>query len=386
MFVSELEWRGLVHQVSSPKLVEEMAKGNITLFAGFDPTADSLHVGHLLPLVALKRAAMLGHHPIALIGGATGLIGDPSGKSAERQLLARETVQANVDAITVQIKGLVPEATVVNNADWFSQFNLLDFLRDVGKHFSVTAMLARDAVKSRLESENGISFTEFTYILLQAFDFLHLNRTLGCKLQIGGSDQWGNISSGIDLIRRDGREAFGLTMPLITNASGEKFGKTVKGAVWLDAKKTSPHEMFQFFFNTPDADVCRFTRLFTFLPQEAIAELEEETASVPAQRIAQRALAQQICQFVHGVDGQETAELHVELGNLLLDVLVAAKFCSSRNDARNQIKQGAVKLGGIVVTDIEKKLSVEDFSSDSTRILSKGKKSRCKLFFQPKAI
>ncbi len=380
MFVNELAWRGLVHQVSSPKLAEVMDAEKVTLFAGFDPTADSLHIGHLLPLVCLKRAAMLGHHPIALIGGATGLIGDPSGKSAERQLLTRETVQMNVDAIAAQIKRLVPEAVVVNNADWFNQFNVLDFLRDVGKHFSVNAMLARDAVKNRLEGENGISFTEFTYILLQAFDFLHLNRIAGCRLQIGGSDQWGNISSGIDLIRRDGREAFGLTMPLITNANGEKFGKTVKGAVWLDANKTSAHEMFQFFFNTPDADVCRFAKLFTFLEQKAIEELEHHTASAPEKRIAQRVLAQQICQFIHSTDGNETPELTVDTGSLLIDALVQAKFCTSKNDARNQIKQNAVKLNGVVVVDTEKKFVAEDFNS--TCILSKGKKSRCKLLLR----
>ncbi len=379
MFVRELEWRGLVHQISSPNLIEAMNTPQ-HLFAGFDPTADSLHIGHLLPLICLKRAALLGHKPIALIGGATGLIGDPSGKSAERQLLSRASVQANVDAIAAQIKRLVPEAIVVNNADWFNQFNVLDFLRDVGKHFSVNAMLARDAVKNRLEGENGISFTEFTYILLQAFDFLHLNRQLDCRLQIGGSDQWGNISSGIDLIRRDGREAFGLTMPLITNANGEKFGKTVKGAIWLNADKrlahdTSVHDMFQFFFNTSDEDVCRFLRLFTFLSEDAIKELEHLTKSEPQKRAAQRALAQNVCQFVHGVTGEEIPELLVKHGSLLIDALVQTGFCSSRNDARNQIKQNAVKFNGIVVTDTEKRLD-EEFGP---HILSKGKKSRCRI-------
>lgn len=376
MFVQELEWRGLVHQISSPKLVEVMS-GSSRLFAGFDPTADSLHVGHLLPLVCLKRAAMLGHHPIALIGGATGLIGDPSGKAAERQLLARETVQANVEAIAVQIKRLVPEAVVVNNADWFTQLNVLDFLRDVGKHFSVNAMLTRDAIKSRLEGENGISFTELTYMLLQAFDFLHLNRTLNCKLQIGGSDQWGNISSGIDLIRRDGHEAFGLTMPLITNSNGEKFGKTVKGAIWLDAQKTSANDMFQFFFNISDTDVCRFVKMFTFAGKATVAALEESTQNDPQSRVAQRFLAREICKFVHGIDGQEIPKLHVGVGSLLLDVLVQAGFCSSRNDARNQIRQDGIKLNNVVINDLGKKICTEDFRPDC--ILSKGKKFRCML-------
>jgi tyrosyl-tRNA synthetase len=380
MFVKELEWRGLIQQTSSPELAEIMGKESLTLFAGFDPTADSLHVGHLLPLICLKRAAILGHHPIALIGGATGLIGDPSGKSTERQLLTREAVQANVDAIAAQIKRLIPEAEVINNIDWFDNINVLDFLRHTGKHFSINTMLARDAVKSRLVGEKGISFTEFTYMLLQAFDFLHLNRTVNCRLQIGGSDQWGNISSGIDLIRRDGREAFGLTLPLLTNSNGEKFGKTVHGAVWLDASKTTAHDMFQFFFNTTDENVIKLLKLFTFISSETIAELAESTAFNPAKRAAQLSLAKHVCQFVHGSDGTEIPKLHVGVGSLLVDALVRAKACVSRNDARSQIKQRAVKINDIVVIDTERKIFNEDLTVDSTCTISKGKRWSCKLF------
>lgn len=377
MFVDELNWRGLLHQVSSPKLADLMSRESLTLYAGFDPTADSLHVGHLLPLIALKRAELLGHKPIALIGGATALIGDPSGKSQERNLLTNDVVCDNVNAIFKQIRRIIPTVAVDNNIFWFKSISILDFLRNTGKDFSVNAMLNRDAVKSRLESDNGISFTEFSYILLQAFDFLHLNRTAECRLQIGGSDQWGNITSGIDLIRRDGREAFGVTLPLITNSSGEKFGKTAKGAVWLDANKTTPQELFQFFFNTPDADVVMFLRFFTFLDQAAIAELEQKTINAPEERAAQIALAKAVCQIVHGVDGQEILVVQIDSGISLLDVLVQIGFCPSRSDARNQIKQNGIKINNTAVTDFTKTFNESDFSSEV--ILSRGKKLKCKL-------
>lgn len=375
-FIAELEWRGLIQQVSSPKLTEAMEKP-IGLYAGFDPTSDSLHVGHLLPLITLKRAKEAGHNVIALIGGATALIGDPSGKSTERNLINREVVRTNTEAIEKQIRFIMPSAVICNNIEWFDDFNVISFLRDVGKHFSVNAMLNRDAVKSRLETEQGLSFTEFSYILLQAYDFSYLNAYVGCELQIGGSDQWGNIVSGIDLIRRRDREAFGLTLPLLTNSNGEKFGKTVKGAVWLDPNKTSPQDLFQFFFNTPDADVVRLLKFFTFLNQQEIRALEEQVKAAPEKRAAQKALATSVCQLVHGVSGTEPSVVFVNPGTKLIDVLVRSELCSSKTDARNQIEQGGIKLDSQVIRDVDTVLDVKDLAPSP--VLSRGKKHQRQL-------
>jgi tyrosyl-tRNA synthetase len=308
--LAEFEWRGLVYD-STEGLSDRLAAGRVTAYAGFDPTAASLHVGHLLPAIALARLQRFGHSPIAVVGGGTGMIGDPSGKSQERVLLSRDEVDGHVAAIRKQLERLLDVepaagaavARVVNNADWLAQFDLLGFLRDTGKHFTVNSLLQKDSVRRRLESEDGLSFTEFSYLLLQARDFLELFDRFECTLQLGGSDQWGNITAGIDLIRKvRGRKAHGLVMPLLTTASGVKFGKTEAGAVWLDPSQTSPFKFYQFWLNTDDADVVKYLKYFTFLDRPAIAQLADATAAAPEKREAQRVLAAEVTAHVHGAD------------------------------------------------------------------------------------
>src|SRR6266498_1862161 len=283
----ELQWRGLIHDCTDAAALNERLKaGPITLYAGFDPTAESLHVGNLVPLLVLRRFQLFGHHPIAVAGGATGCIGDPSGKSAERQLLGKETLAANIARQKEQLRRWLDfdaranPARLVDNAEWTAPVSYLDFLRDIGKHFSVNVMVAKESIRARMEDrEAGISYTEFSYMLLQAFDFCHLCREFNCELQIGGSDQWGNITAGIDLCRKKlGRHVFGLTLPLITNADGTKFGKTEAGAVWLDVKRTSVYQFYQFWIRTDDRDVVRYLKFFTFLSREEIASLETKHA------------------------------------------------------------------------------------------------------------
>ena len=283
----ELTWRELVYDVTEG-LSELLGSQSITAYAGFDPTADSLHVGHLLPLMGLARLQRFGHTPIAIVGGGTGMIGDPSGKSQERNLLSAAQIDANVSAIRTQLERFLDferpgnAARIVNNADWLGTVGLLTFLRDAGKHFTVNYMLQKESVNRRLESEEGISFTEFSYLLLQAYDFLQLFDRFGCTVQLGGSDQWGNITAGIDLIRKlRAKKSHGLVMPLVTTASGVKFGKTEKGAVWLDPRRTSPFAFFQFWLNTDDRDVLRYLRSFTFLESDRIAELSASVAANP---------------------------------------------------------------------------------------------------------
>jgi tyrosyl-tRNA synthetase len=314
--LAEFEWRGLVYD-STEGLSDRLAAGRVTAYAGFDPTAASLHVGHLLPAIALARLQRFGHSPIAVVGGGTGMIGDPSGKSQERVLLSRDEVDGHVAAIRKQLERLLEVepaagaavARVVNNADWLAQFDLLGFLRDTGKHFTVNSLLQKDSVRRRLESEDGLSFTEFSYLLLQARDFLELFDRFECTLQLGGSDQWGNITAGIDLIRKvRGRKAHGLVMPLLTTASGVKFGKTEAGAVWLDPSQTSPFKFYQFWLNTDDADVVKYLKYFTFLDRPAIAQLADATAAAPEKREAQRVLAAEVTAHVHGADHVERAK------------------------------------------------------------------------------
>ena len=307
-FFEDLRWRGLVQQCSDEAgLIKALDTGPVTLYCGFDPTAESLHVGNLVPLISLARFQRAGHRTLALVGGATGLIGDPSGKSTERALQSDEQVRERAARIAAQLSQFVDttdtaRGAVVNNLDWTQGVSMLSFLRDVGKHFSVGAMLARDSVKSRLAREGeGISFTEFSYMLLQAFDFHELARLHGCTLQIGGSDQWGNMVSGADLIRRKlGRDAFALTFPLLTTHDGKKFGKSEKGAVWLDASLTSVWDFFQFWLNAADADVIRLLKLFTFVPRADIEALERELHANPGSRSAQRRLAMEMTSLVHG--------------------------------------------------------------------------------------
>ena len=306
-FIDELRWRGLLTQVSDEAgLLEHLDTGCRTLYCGFDPTADSLHIGSLVPLLALRRFQLQGHRPLLLLGGATGLIGDPSGRDDERSLNQEKTVSTWVDALRAQVSRFLDfdavdgsAAKIVNNLDWTADLGVIEFLRDIGKHFSVNGMIQRESVKARLErAEQGISYTEFSYMLLQAMDFLRLAQNEGCSLQIGGSDQWGNIVSGIDLIRRHmGQTAYAFTMPLVTKADGTKFGKSASGAVWLDPQKTSPYAFYQFWLNSADADVANFLRLFTFLTRQEIADLEVLMQERPERREAHRKLAQEVTEL-----------------------------------------------------------------------------------------
>jgi len=315
-FVEELKWRGMVHTMM-PGTEELLAKEQVTAYLGIDPTADSLHIGHLCGVMMLRHFQRCGHKPLALIGGATGMIGDPSGKSAERNLLDEETLRHNQACIKEQLAKFLDfesdasnKAELVNNYDWMKNFSFLDFAREVGKHITVNYMMAKDSVKKRLngESRDGLSFTEFTYQLLQGYDFLHLYETKGCKLQMGGSDQWGNITTGTELIRRtNGGEAFALTCPLITKADGGKFGKTESGNVWLDAKYTSPYKFFQFWLNVSDDDAARYIKIFTSLTEEEIGHLTAEHAEAPHLRVLQKRLAKEVTIMVHSEDDYNAA-------------------------------------------------------------------------------
>lgn len=306
--LEEFGWRGLVAQLSDEdNFAAHLREGGRTIYCGFDPTADSLHIGSLVPLLALQRLQRMGHRPIVLVGGATGLIGDPSFRADERSLNSREVVDGWVQKIRRQVEPYVSfegnnAALVVNNLDWTGQLDVITFLREIGKHFSVNAMVARDSVRSRLEREGqGISFTEFSYMLLQGMDFLELSRRYGCSVQIGGSDQWGNIVSGIDLIRRVlHRPAYGMTLPLVTKSDGSKFGKTASGTVWLDPQKTSPYAFFQFWLNTSDADVIPYLKMFTYLDADEVGELAKAVEARPHLREAQRRLAESVTRLVHG--------------------------------------------------------------------------------------
>lgn len=387
-FLKELEWRGLLFDKSAGA-EELLAKEVVTAYNGFDPTADSLHVGSLLPLVCLARLQRAGHKPLALVGGATGMIGDPSGKTAERSLLTRDEVAANVAGIRAQMELLldVGGATgveIVDNNDWFEGVGYIEFLRDIGKHFTVNQMVAKESVKRRMESEVGISYTEFSYMLLQSYDFLKLFETKGCKLQCGGSDQWGNITAGMDLVHRvAGSSVHGITYPLLMNSSGTKFGKSEQGNVWLDPKRTSPYRFYQFWLNTEDSDVISHLKFFTFLGQEEIAAIAEKTESSPELREAQKVLAQQVTEMVHGKSGFENAVaasrvmFGESLANLsgevvgqivddvpsgelandqigqvtILDLLEKSGLVNSRGQGKDLLKSGGIYLNNEPVTD-----------------------------------
>ncbi|MGM0496125.1 MAG: tyrosine--tRNA ligase, partial [Bacillota bacterium] len=297
----DLKWRGLIYQVTDEEIAQKLASEKFNFYLGADPTADSLHVGHLLAYLVAKRLELFGHHPILVIGGGTGLIGDPSYKSEERKLLTIEESLKNADGITKQVKRILPTATIVNNYDWLSKLNAIEFLRDIGKHFSINYMMAKDSVKSRIEK--GISFTEFSYQIIQAWDFEHLFKNYNCKLQIGGQDQWGNITSGSELIRRvhsSDAKVYGLTFPLVTKADGTKFGKTESGAIWLDKDKTSVYEFYQYWINTSDDDVINRLKQFTFLEKSKIEEIAESLKKEPEKRLAQNILAKELTKLVHG--------------------------------------------------------------------------------------
>lgn len=339
--IADLKERGLINQVTADEeFIKHIETGARTLYCGFDPTADSLHLGHLVPLLVLTRFQLAGHKPIALVGGATGLIGDPSFKAAERQLNTADVVAGWADRIRQQVsqfikfEGVENPAVVVNNLDWAGQMNVLDFLRDVGKHFSVNAMINKESVQQRLNREGaGISFTEFSYSLLQGMDFAELNRRHDCTIQVGGSDQWGNIVGGIDLARRqNGAQTFGLTVPLVTKSDGTKFGKTESGAVWLDAAKTSPYAFYQFWINTADADAYKFLRYFTFLSGERIAEIEAADAEVQGRKSAQPILAEEVTRMVHGEEALASAKR-------ITEALFSGDLAELSENELEQIKQ-----------------------------------------------
>lgn len=352
-FLADLEARGLVSQTSGGDEFEAFLSQPRTLYCGFDPTADSLHIGSLVPLLMLKRFQLAGHTPIALVGGATGLIGDPSFKAQERKLNTPDVVAGWVDKLKAQVSAFIDfncgdnSALVVNNLDWTKEVSVLDFLRDIGKHFSVNQMIAKESVKQRLDREGaGISFTEFTYMILQSYDFAELYNRYKCELQIGGSDQWGNITGGIDLARRMyGGSVFGLTMPLVTKADGTKFGKTESGTIWLDPSKTSPYAFYQFWLNTADADVYKFLRYFTFLTVESIAAIEAEDAAAEGRPQAQAVLAREMTSMIHGVEGLAAAQR-------ITEALFSGELSALSADDLAQIKLDGLPSSNIVPTEL----------------------------------
>ncbi|HFE2074343.1 TPA: tyrosine--tRNA ligase [Staphylococcus aureus] len=409
VLIEDLKWRGLIYQQTDEQGIEDLLnKEQVTLYCGADPTADSLHIGHLLPFLTLRRFQEHGHRPIVLIGGGTGMIGDPSGKSEERVLQTEEQVDKNIEGISKQMHNIFEFGTdhgavLVNNRDWLGQISLISFLRDYGKHVGVNYMLGKDSIQSRLE--HGISYTEFTYTILQAIDFGHLNRELNCKIQVGGSDQWGNITSGIELMRRmyGQTDAYGLTIPLVTKSDGKKFGKSESGAVWLDAEKTSPYEFYQFWINQSDEDVIKFLKYFTFLGKEEIDRLEQSKNEAPHLREAQKTLAEEVTKFIHGEDALNDAirisqalfsgdlkslsakelkdgfkdVLQVTLSNdttNIVEVLIETGISPSKRQAREDVNNGAIYINGERQQDVNYALAPEDKIDGEFTIIRRGKK------------
>jgi tyrosyl-tRNA synthetase len=416
--LAELEWRGLYADCTDREaLAKRLAEGPTTLYCGFDPTADSLHVGNLVPLLALRRFQQHGHLPIALAGGATGMVGDPSGKSDERNLQTPAQVQHNIDSIKPQLArfldftGAKNPARLVNNYDWTGTVTFLEFLRDTGKHITVNSMIAKDSVRSRMEDRStGISFTEFSYMLLQGHDFCHLRKTFGCELQVGATDQWGNITVGTELTRKKlGVAVWGLVFPLLTKADGTKYGKTAAGTVWLDPKKTSPYRFYQFFVNTDDADVVKLLKTLTFLSRDEIAALETELKANPGARAAQKALAKEMTVLVHGPDALAAALKASEIlfggsldgiteeifndvagevptksieklkldgaGSPIADLIVHSGLESSKGAARKALEAGGIYLNNVRVPDHTKLVTTADLLFGRYLLLRKGKKS-----------
>ncbi len=406
----ELAWRGMVYDTTDG-LREVLARERVTAYIGFDPTAASLHVGSLLPIMALARLQRFGHGPIALVGGGTGLIGDPSGKANERVLLDLEKVETNARGIRAQLErfldfeGGASPARLVDNAEWLTQLTALEFLRDVGKYFTVNYMLAKESVKRRVESDDGISYTEFSYLLLQAFDFLVLHDRYNCTVQMGGSDQWGNITAGLDLIRKvRAVKAHGLVLPLVTNASGTKFGKTEAGTVWLDPKLTTPYEFYQFWLNADDRDAVKYLKYFTFFDATAVSELEGISEREPERRHAQRALAHEVTRLVHGDDAvreAESASAKLFSGDLstmsvaellqifpnvpscdiasqmdwsVVDLLCAAGVTGSKGEAARLIRGGGIYVNGVRVAGEKDRLTPEQAIEGRIFVVRKGKK------------
>ena len=419
--LDELNWRGLVADCTDTAELTKRLAAPTTLYCGFDPTADSLHVGNLVPLLALRRFQLLGHHPIALAGGATGSIGDPSGKTAERQLLTKEILDHNIASVKVQLAKLLEfdaaktpnnnPARLLDNATWTAPVSYLDFLRDIGKHFSVNQMVAKESVRARMEDrEVGISYTEFSYMLLQAFDFYVFCRDYDCELQIGGSDQWGNITAGIELTRKKlGKTVYGLTLPLITNADGSKFGKSVSGAIWLDPKRTSVYRFYQFWINTDDRDVIRYLKYFTFLSREEIESLEKLHTENPGARVAHKALAKATTDLIHGPSATAEAVRASEIlfgGNLegisestfndivgevptkeiekakldgagipLVELLVHSGLCPSKGQARKDLEGGGVNINNVREANATRAVTANDLIFGKHVLLRKGKKN-----------
>jgi tyrosyl-tRNA synthetase len=411
----ELKWRGLVYDCTEG-IPEVLAREKVTAYTGFDPTADSLQVGNLVALMGLARLQRFGHTPIALAGGGTAMIGDPSGKTNERQLLSKEQVEANVEAVRPQLARFLDfevrdnPACIENNADWLMSLSMMSFLRDVGKRFSVNYMIAKDSVKSRLEREDGISFTEFSYMLLQAYDFLHLFEHHGCRLQAGGSDQWGNITAGIELIRRArGERVYGLVYPLIVSADGVKLGKTEAGTIWLDPERTSPYRFYQFWLNQDDKDVITYLKLFTWLDRPEVEALEHALLERPEKREAQRALAREVTRIVHGetalakaeqashvlfggeIAGLSAAEIRDILadapssqvpkrafeaeGMPLVDLLEMTGLARSKGDARRLIEGGGIYVNNVRDDDVSRMVALTESIEGRFLVLRKGKKS-----------
>lgn len=395
----ELEWRGLIKDVSDPSLREKLNAGGMTFYIGTDPTGDSLHIGHFSSFLISKRLADAGHHPILLVGGATGLIGDPKPNS-ERPMITYEQVQHNFECLKKQAQEIFG-FKVVNNFDWIKDINTIDFLRDYGKYFNVTYMLNKDIIKRRLDE--GISFTEFSYMILQALDFVHLNETYGCTLEVAGQDQWGNITSGIELARRkNGTELYGFTMPLLTKSDGTKFGKTNGKAIWLDKTKTSPYEMYQFFINAEDEKVIDYLKFLTFLTREEIEEIEAKQKAEPEKRLAQQTLAHEVIKFLHGEEAYQQAlkiskalfsgdiksltkeEIQmgfndlplneIEEGALLVDVLIQVGLAKSKRESREFITNGAVLVNGDKCTDLTKTLTKAEAIGQTYIVIRRGKK------------
>ena len=395
----DLEWRGLVQNISSPDLIDRINKGGMTFYIGTDPTADSMHIGHYSSFLISKRLAKGGHHPILLVGGATGLIGDPK-PSSERPLISKEEVEKNIKGLTAQAKKIFG-FDVVNNWDWTKDINICDFLRDYGKYFNVNYMLAKDHVKSRMDV--GITYAEFSYMLLQAMDFYYLFKEHNCELQVAGSDQWGNITSGIELIRKKlDKEAYGMVMPLVTDSTGKKFGKTEGNALWLDEEKTSSYELYQYLINLEDSMIIDYLKKLTFLTKEEIEKIEKRHQEHPELREAHKALAREIITDLHGKDSYENAvkiseslfsgdiksftgkdvmdafkglePFNVNEDTNIVDLLVNNKVCSSKREAREFINNGSITLNGDKVTDLEFVVSKDKCIDDKYIVIRRGKK------------
>jgi len=415
--LEELEWRGLVADCTDRVELAKKIGAPITLYCGFDPTADSLHVGNLVPLLALRRFQLLGHHPIAVAGGATGSIGDPSGKTQERQLLTPEVLDHNIASVKQQLARLLDfetssnPARLVDNAAWTRDISFLDFLRDIGKHFSVNQMVAKESIRARMEDrEGGISYTEFSYMLLQAYDFMVLCRDSNCELQIGGSDQWGNITAGIEFTRKKlGKTVFGLTLPLITNADGSKFGKTVAGAIWLDPRRTSVYKFYQFWINADDRDVIPHLKYFTFMSPDQIEALAQQHAQNPGARAAHKALAKTVTDLIHGETATQEAIRASEIlfggklegiaestfneivgevptreveisqfagaGLPLVELLIQAGLCPSKGQARKDIEGGGVNVNNVREAGAARSVTTNDLLFGKHLLLRKGKKN-----------